>query len=275
MSVSIFRCQIPQSPKRLNLNFKCLFAIISDFPKTECLTFPTTMSAFSPSPPPTQRAFISDAGRHVLVSYDLITGKKDKELNLLSVSTLNAIAVSGGKLIVVEGKIGLTFVDTATLTVIKRLDIGGVVLCVAWSDDGKYIAAGLESGEVCLIDPVSHAIISRLPSHTNAVRTISFSPSSNLLVSGSSDMLAIIHSSTNLNKLHILTGHTNVIYCTVFMSDDKVATGGQDNAIRIWDVASGKPLKLISDHSNWVMSLARSPDGKFLVSGGHDKMLNV
>ena len=57
---------------------------------------------------------------------------------------------------------------------------------------------------------------------------------------------------------------------TIFIS------GSQDRTIRMWDAeigaAVGKPLK---GHSDWVLSVAYSPDGGHIISGSDDRTIRV
>jgi WD40 repeat protein/tRNA A-37 threonylcarbamoyl transferase component Bud32 len=58
----------------------------------------------------------------------------------------------------------------------------------------------------------------------------------------------------------------------VFSPDGKrIAAGGADGSIKMWDAASGAELVTLSGHGGPVSSLAFSPDGKGLVSGSSDK----
>jgi len=50
-----------------------------------------------------------------------------------------------------------------------------------------------------------------------------------------------------------------------------IASGCADNAIRIWDVHSGKCLRTLSGHKEGINSVAFSRDGKILVSASADK----
>jgi WD40 repeat protein len=60
-----------------------------------------------------------------------------------------------------------------------------------------------------------------------------------------------------------------------FSPDGKtLASGGMDNAIRLWDVATGKTIgDPLRGHEWWVMSVAFSPDGKTLASGSMDQTI--
>jgi WD40 repeat protein len=66
-----------------------------------------------------------------------------------------------------------------------------------------------------------------------------------------------------------LFGHTKEVYCVAFSRDCKtMASGGADNSIRFWDVASGKERACVEKAAVFgVDSLAFSPNGKALASG--------
>ncbi|MBM3216766.1 hypothetical protein FJZ36_17870, partial [Candidatus Poribacteria bacterium] len=49
-----------------------------------------------------------------------------------------------------------------------------------------------------------------------------------------------------------------------------IATGGRDNAVRIWDTASGEPMATLTSHKKPVTGVAFAPDGSFLVSVSED-----
>jgi WD40 repeat protein len=54
-----------------------------------------------------------------------------------------------------------------------------------------------------------------------------------------------------------------------------VASAGDDNTIRIWDVNGGGLVREIGTHTKPVLSVAYSPDGKRIVSGEHDASVRL
>jgi WD40 repeat protein len=55
-----------------------------------------------------------------------------------------------------------------------------------------------------------------------------------------------------------------------------LATAGPwDNWIGVWDAATGRLLHHLSGHTNGVMAVHWSPDGKYLASGGGDRVIRV
>jgi WD40 repeat protein len=55
----------------------------------------------------------------------------------------------------------------------------------------------------------------------------------------------------------------------------KIAAGGCDRMVRVFDVASGKMEHAIENHADWILGVAFTPDGKALVTGSRDKTAKV
>ena len=56
----------------------------------------------------------------------------------------------------------------------------------------------------------------------------------------------------------------------------RVATGGADNTVRIWDAETGESVgEPLQGHEDWVRSVAFSPDGTRIVSGGDDNTVRI
>ena len=68
-----------------------------------------------------------------------------------------------------------------------------------------------------------------------------------------------------------LTGHRGVITSLTFTADGKtlVAGGGDENTVRLWDLATGKS-KTWPEHPDLVRSVVLTPDGKTAAVGCRD-----
>lgn len=60
-----------------------------------------------------------------------------------------------------------------------------------------------------------------------------------------------------------------------FSPDGRQLAGVSGNAIKLWDAANGRELLTLVGHSDWVMGLAFSPDGKWLASTSLDGTIKV
>jgi WD40 repeat protein len=64
-----------------------------------------------------------------------------------------------------------------------------------------------------------------------------------------------------------LRGHTGAVNSVAFSPDSKMlASGSQDNTIKLWEVSTGKERTTIQSHGGVVFSVTFSPDGKLLAA---------
>jgi hypothetical protein len=174
------------------------------------------------------------------------------------------------------------------------------VTALAFSpDDRSLVVAGHH--ELMVWDIAKGALVERV--YTRAERTygLSFLPDGKLAVAGGRPgqqgdvRIYDLHAdgSEKQNGITILDGvkDQKVMIAELAETDDavlclssstdgkKLAAGGCDRLVRVWDVSHGysqaRLLQTIENHADWVFGVAFSPDGKRLFTASRDKTAKV
>ncbi|KAK0719663.1 hypothetical protein B0H67DRAFT_642995 [Lasiosphaeris hirsuta] len=76
--------------------------------------------------------------------------------------------------------------------------------------------------------------------------------------------------------LQTFESHSGGVISVAFSPDgSRIASGSDDETIRIWDARSGKEVQKLEGHSYGVASVAFSPDGSRIASGSDDETIRI
>ncbi len=175
----------------------------------------------------------------------------------------------------------------------------GPVGALAFSTDGKYLAAGFGSKNMLMSmtsptplkvwEVATRRLIRRLSGHTNYCMSLDFSRDGKLLASGSRDGTAIIWSTETWRATQTLrnadkdsvfsqfqSGRPGMTEDVAFSPDGKtLAMASREGTVQLWDVAGGKLLATLKGHSSTVNAVVFSPDGRTLASGSGDQTVRL
>jgi WD40 repeat protein len=136
--------------------------------------------------------------------------------------------------------------------------VAGRFAAVAFSPDGKTLAAGSWEGTVTLWDVNSGRERTTLKAHEEVACSVAFSPDGKRLVTGGWDDAVKLWDLNSGKELLALKGDSR-IYSVAFSPDGKVLAGGtRDRMARLWDAETGKELAALP-HPMHVFSVAFSP----------------
>ncbi|RAL07844.1 WD40 repeat domain-containing protein, partial [Aspergillus homomorphus CBS 101889] len=73
-----------------------------------------------------------------------------------------------------------------------------------------------------------------------------------------------------------LNSHSNSVKSIAFSPDSCIlASGSDDNTVKLWDTTIGFEQYTLDSHSLWVRTVAFSPDGRTLASGSSDNTFKI
>jgi WD40 repeat protein len=204
------------------------------------------------------------------------------------------ILAVGGDRIGGDLKRGVLLVHAATGEELRDLNVKGVrhwyPRGLAWSQDGKLLAAPLERDASSLgvgavvWNTASGEVVQQLQAPHGYVSSLAFSPDNKLLAGANSynPQLCIWDLETGERLGAALPGHAYPPSSIRFFPDeDYLATASDDATIRLWKLSQPNEVRILepqrepSDQTRWIRALDISPDGKLIASSSLDNTVRI
>jgi WD40 repeat protein/transcriptional regulator with XRE-family HTH domain len=168
-----------------------------------------------------------------------------------------------------------TILSGAMLYEVVFTEAFDAVLSVAVSPDGRYVAAGSNSGQVRVWREEGKVVHLTIRGHTDRVGAIAFSLDGQTLATASWD--------GTIRLWDLASGATiwtvqddKVPFTSIAMSPNgKLMSGSYDGALCIWDLRTGTQLSCLQRHGEQILTVAWSADGRLLASGGLDSIIRL
>ncbi|HYH69533.1 MAG TPA: WD40 repeat domain-containing protein [Urbifossiella sp.] len=151
----------------------------------------------------------------------------------------------------------------------------GAVACLAVSPDGTRAVSGGADRGIVVWDLVARRELRVMPGHRDRVCCLAFGPDGRKVLSSSLDQTVRVWDVDAGIELKSFDRQTN--RSAAFAPDGKTALCGAlyDGKLRLFDVTTGKALKVLPGHADWVVGVAFAADGKLALSGGLDRTVKL
>lgn len=171
-------------------------------------------------------------------------------------AVINALSFTpDGKQLVVGGHHELTVWDIASTRLVKRIYTRAErAYAMAFLADGKLAVAGGrpgQEGDVRIFD---------INGPAKAAKDVQ-------VLDGLNDPKVMVK--------QLLDSDDSVLCLAVSRDGKKIASGGCDRTVRVWEYPSGKLEQSIENHADWVLGVTFSPDGNHLLTCSRDKTAKV
>jgi WD40 repeat protein len=149
------------------------------------------------------------------------------------------------------------------------------ILAIAYSPDGKTLAASDSSGEIRLWCVRDGQCLLTCSGHTNWVRAIKFSPDGRYLASSSDDRTLKIWDLQEGICLQTIGDGIHSLGFSFSPDGRYIASGSVNHTIYYWELQTGTCIREFSGHQGWSIDVKFHPQGHQIISGGADHTVRV
>ncbi len=161
--------------------------------------------------------------------------------------------------------------DTSTGKQLKQMEGNlGTVRCLAFTPDGEQLVSGGTDKIVTLWNVNTGTVARKFTGHKGEISSLAISPDGSKVLSSSRDLTIQLWDLSTGEPLKLLSGHTNWIQKAVFLSSDRVISGGLDKKIRIWDLNYAKEIESYQIPPYGMWSVAFDRKGERILTGSDD-----
>ncbi|KAI9499124.1 WD40-repeat-containing domain protein [Zychaea mexicana] len=203
-----------------------------------------------------------------------------------SVKTIDSI-YTGGKVLVTNDE-SLLITTLNEDIVVTELSTGKqvhrlegdteIVTTMAVKPDSKHLVSASRSLQMRIWDLQTGQCIRTTKAHEAPVIVMDIDHSSTLVATGGADGVVKVWDIDRGFCTHVFNGHRGVVSAVKFHYMNGqwyLASGADDCEIRIWNLQTKKCIGVLQSHVSVIRGLDFSADGRTLISGSRDKVVNV
>ena len=246
------------------------------------VVYPVTGVAYSPD----GKTFISGQKTSLPKLWDIALGKVIKRVSQKTAGVYSLAVSPSGNLIALGTYGSISICDAnSSKEILIPISRTSPIIAVKFSPDSQTLVAVADNQEISLWDTNSGTKIRNFDIHNyqkdvEYATDASFTPDGKTLITGgfNKDPYQGIIKMWNANDgtlIHTIIDGQSVDCIAISHDGQKLATGNFDHTVKIWEISTGKLLKVLVGHKNYIKSVCFSPDDKTVVSSSTHGAINL
>jgi WD40 repeat protein len=214
-----------------------------------------------------------------IIVWDVDSGEQVLEISeVTDFASSIAYSPDGEYLAGGSGELGTAVWDAETGERMMLFPETAPITEVAFSQDGQTLATSAKDGVVSLWDIESNARRYRFSGQSTGFNFLAFSPDGNRVAVGNDPQSTSLWdvSPTGGGEVLTIPAHGGKVHDAIYNpAGTKIASTGEDGALRVWDAITGELLHDLPAQSDWVHFPAFSPDGGALAAANQHGNVSV
>lgn len=158
----------------------------------------------------------------------------------------------------------------------NTIDVSNKVTVTKLSKDARFLAYGMDNGNVYLYDVSAKKELRNFNKHKGSVTNLIFDPGNKYLVTAGIDGKIIIWDLYSGDAFKSIDDFKDEIKCIDLSPDSKMLVGcGENNEIFLWDFPEGKRRGTFKGHDDNVLFVSFNPNGDQILSVGEDNQMII
>lgn len=269
----------PIRPRKEELVFTLIVIRSKLRTRTQCISFPITLSTFSREP-----KIIYPSGKYIVVKSvvdpsDCFVYRGHSFPTTVAKFSPNGYWVASADS---SGKVRVWSWDNPEhLTKLETSVFAGSISDLQWDGESKKIVAvgdGAEMNAKVFTWDTGNSV-GEMPGHVKKILSVAYKPTRPFrIMTGGEDFKTVFFAGPPFKVDHYNNNiHSNFINCVRYSPDgSKIISVGSDKKIQMYDGATGQPTEVLSDaHAGSIYSVAFSPDGLQFATSSADKTVKI
>jgi len=150
----------------------------------------------------------------------------------------------------------------------------GGSFAIAWSPDSKQVVIG-DINKLRVFDASTGKLVWRWDETPNTIKSLAWSKDGTQIAFGCANNAIYLVDAVKGKQIRKIEGHHEMVHSIAFAAEDTRLLTADSKVVGVWEIATGKNLAFLTVCEDNTTSVAFSPDGKQCAVGGYTAYTTV
>lgn len=144
------------------------------------------------------------------------------------------------------------------------------ITTVGFSNDSTLLLTGSQDGAIKAVHPQNGKILASLDGHSDSIECIEYSKIIPLVATCGMDGKLCVWEASNLKQRSVLIHDDGVVKAKWHPTEPLLISVSVDKTVRVWDARTGQCVRVFRGHTQPILDMSLSIDGRKIISASDD-----